>query len=461
LRFDKLAADTGGTLYNSDNATRVFSGVSIDSRTLRGGELFIAIKGEQHDGHDYIAAAIDGGASGVITDDTYPRLDHLSGTVAVVSVENTHRAMLDLARAYRRRLIAKIIGITGSNGKTTAKELAYRLLQALAVRAYASPGNLNNLYGVPLAIFGIPKETAVAVLEMGISTNDEMPILAEIARPDVIIVTNVGPSHLQNFGTVANVAKAKLELVRKAAPGVPAILNADDDILMLEGRKIRKDCVTFAMDREADYRPSQIDVDDRGCTMVTIDGNYFQMTLPGRHQVYNLLAAYAAVRELGYDFDGIDTEQITFDTAPMRGQVIDIGGVSFVADCYNANPESVRVGLEAFFGMVDDRRRIVILGDMLELGSDEIEYHRRAGEQLAGYDFAHAALVGPLSEHVLAAAIDSGVKRDRLTHFEDTEQAAVALREQLREGDLVYVKASRGIGLERVMEQFRDKKRDV
>ena len=455
MNFDSLAAETAGTLYNSDKASHSFRGVTIDSRTVSAGELFIAIRGERHDGHDFIPAAVKSGAAGVISRLDYPGLMHLPGTVGVVAVDDPHKAMLTMARHQRHRLSCLFVGITGSNGKTTTKELAFRLLAAISAKVFCSPGNFNNLYGVPLAIFRIPEDAEFAVLELGISTTSEMPILADIVDPDVVVITNVGTTHLENLGSVANVARAKLELVRRARAGVPVILNGDDDILMAEACQIKNEFVTFAIDNNADYRPSNITIDGNGTTHVTIEDHVFSLPLPGRYQVYNLLAAYAVVRSLGLDFRGIDTAAISLETAPMRGQVHTIGGIHFVVDCYNANPESMRVGLEAFFSGPAEGRRIAVLGDMLELGTGAEDYHHQVGRQLAGYEFTTAVFVGHMAQHIMAGACEAGADSSRMATYDDADQAAEGLAGILESDDRVFLKASRGIGLERVLERFQ------
>ena len=376
-----------------------------------------------------------------------------------MAVPDSHEAMLTLAAWYRDCLPAKFVAITGSNGKTTTKELTGLLLEAVTSHVFRSPGNLNNLFGVPLATFKIPPETQVAVMELGISTFHEMPRLAQLVRPDVIILTNVGPSHLETLGTVEDVARAKLELVRAAAPEVPVIVNADDRVLMSETARVRTNFVTFGLEADADFKPQSMEPADDGATMVTIEGHPFRLPLPGRHQVMNLTAAFAAVKCLGYSFDNIDTAAIELDTSPMRGQRLVKDGITFIADCYNANPESVRIGLDTFFGIPGDGRRVLILGDMLELGREAAGYHAEAGRRLGQGDFAMAVFVGSLSKETARGAREAGVADDRLHHCDQTADAVDFVKAYLRPGDLVYVKASRGIGLEAVLDAFDNDER--
>jgi len=451
LRFDQLAEMTGGALRNADTAAGVFAGVSIDSRTLRKGELFVAIRGDNHDGHRFVDQAVRGGAAGLLVEHSWPGLEDI-GEVPVVAVADSHEAMLTLAARYRNQCQARFVGITGSNGKTTTKELAYHLIGAVEKNIYRSPGNLNNLYGVPLALFATPETARVAIIELGISTRAEMPRLAGMVHPDVIAITNVGPSHLEFLDSVEAVAQAKLELVRQAASVVPVIINADDPVLVGETRKVRSDYITFGIDNEADFRPQAIDVTQGGGARVAIEGHAFRLPLAGRHQVSNLLGAYAIFRTLGYDFAGINTQNIGLATAPMRGQVQTKRGITFFADCYNANPESMKAGLRTFFELPGRGRRVVILGDMLELGKAGPAYHQQVGRELAAHEFDLAILIGELAGHIRDELLASSVPETKVIYFDKLPPEGREVAALLRAGDKVMVKASRGIGLETVID---------
>ncbi len=445
---------TGGTLLDLVRIRTDFTGVAIDSRLLKQGELFIAIRGEKRDGHDYLEQAVAKGAAAVMVEAGNPAADAVSGRLPVIRVKNTHEAMMQLAKSYRDSLNAKFVGITGSNGKTTTKELTYRLIHAVEPRSYYSPGNFNNLYGLPLAIFSVREDARAVVLEMGISSDNEMPKLAEIVHPEVIIITNVGESHLEFLGTVEAVAKAKLELVARAGKDTAVLINADDELLMREAKKVRKKFLTFGIDQSADFMPFKIEQDNSGMQRITIEGYHFRLPLIGKHQIYNLVAAYGAFRSLGYDFGNMDTESIPLDTAPLRGQIVSYQNITFVADCYNANPASIKAGLKAFFELKSSKRRVVILGDMLELGKKSPEYHREIGKLLPREQFAFAVLVGPMSKYIVKGALEAGMADDRLHYYESAASAAHDIKSLLKEDDLVYVKASRGIGLEAILHEY-------
>lgn len=453
--FDTLARSIDGTLNDEQYGDRTFRGVSIDSRTINSGELFIAVRGAVQDGHQFIPQAIEKGAAGLLTESTHEVLDRIEEPVPVVGVADTHEALIALARTYRDEVAARRIAITGSNGKTTTKEFTYHLLETVEQHVYRSPGNFNNLYGLPLAILRMPRTTELAVFELGVSIKGEMARLAKILEPEVVLITNVGPSHLEFLGTVEGVASEKLALLETGTQAPKLIINADNHVLVEQVERRNLKAVTFAIDHDARYRPRDITHDDSGACVVTLDNNKFRLPLFGRHHIYNLLAAYSIVRELGYDFDGVQTERIELSTAPMRGEVLTIHGVTIISDCYNANPDSVRSGLISLSEYKSDRRIYIVLGDMLELGEHAAEYHRQIGQLLADLPFEQTLTVGPLSQEIVTGARKAGIAENRIRHFETADDCATALIGQLRPGDLLYVKGSRGIGLERIIERWQ------
>jgi UDP-N-acetylmuramoyl-tripeptide--D-alanyl-D-alanine ligase len=458
LSFEDLANAIQGKLLPVKSANDIFAGVSIDSRAVKEGELFIAIRGERNDGHAFIDEALKQGAAGLLVDNRFTDVDTLSSQAGVVVVENTHEAMMELAKQYRNNCTAKVVGISGSNGKTTTKEYAFAFLNAVEQNVYRSTGNLNNLFGAPLAIFAMPQNTNVAVMEMGISTSGEMTRLAQIVQPNVAVITNIGPSHLEFLSTVEDVARAKLEIVTSGNSDIPLVVNADDSLLMREAQNVKADLITFAIDAESDYRPEKIAKVDDTRLEITIDGQTFVLNAIGRHQVYNLLAAYAAARTLGYSFDNAATRNIEFSSAPMRGETIEINGIRIINDAYNANPDSVKAGLEAFEAISHTGRRILILGDMLELGDEAERYHQELGESLSEFNFELALVVGPLGQAVIEGAKRAGIAGEKLLGFADSAAAAKKIVNLVEEGDLVYVKGSRGIGLEKIIEKLKSGK---
>ncbi|MFZ1685339.1 MAG: UDP-N-acetylmuramoyl-tripeptide--D-alanyl-D-alanine ligase [Candidatus Zixiibacteriota bacterium] len=458
LQFDELAHMLGGSLVRPGTGSTRFTGVSIDSRTIHPGELFIAIRGERVDGHAYIAQALDKKAAGILIETSSVDSSHIPDTAPAVAVKSSHDAMMELASRYRDSVPAKYVGITGSNGKTTTKETTFALLAAVEKDVYRSAGNLNNLYGMPLALFAMPRTTRVAILEMGISSFGEMTRLTKTVKPDVALFTNIGASHLEFLGSLEGVARAKFEMVAEGPSDLTVIINADDPYLAAEAAKHGRKIVTYGINNPADFHPTDIRVEEDGSSTVSIEGHQFHTTLFGRHQIYNILAGYAVARVLGYDFAGVDTRSIQFTSAPMRGQVEMIGGVNFIADCYNANPDSVKLGLQSLANVPGTGRRVLILGDMLELGEKSGFYHREIGTMLSSVRFDLALLVGPMSLQTMTAAIDAGIAAPKLKHFAAAASCAQQIADLLKPGDLVYVKGSRGVGLEVILNAFRKAK---
>ena len=458
MRVEELVAVCDGTLYNSQKGSALFEGVSIDSRSVSPGALFIAIKGEKNDGHDYILQAIKSGAGSLLIQYDYPLINQIPGDVPYVAVKDSHQAMITLAKKYRDSLDAKFAAITGSNGKTTTKELTFCLLSAVEKKSYRSPGNLNNLFGVPLSLFAVGADARACILELGISTNNEMPQLAKLVNPDVILLTNIGSSHLQFLASKEAVAKAKLELVKNANPDAKVILNADDPILVSEAKKLKDSFVTYGLDNDADFTVDSIEQNADGSTVVVIEHNRFNLPLAGKHQVYNLLAAYAIVRTFGYSFFEIVTEKINLATAPMRGQMKKVSGFTIITDYYNANPESMKAGLEAFFNIPDENRRVLILGDMLELGKKESAYHQEIGEFISDRKFDLLVTVGKLAKEI---AKNCNQQAGSIVQYADKNEATSDILNHLKPNDFIYMKASRGIGLEKIFDVLQHQREDT
>ena len=461
MELSELAQITGGTLRNRDHSRRRFEGVSIDSRAIVSGHLFIALPGQRVDGHDYVTQALERGAIAAVVERGSSRLGAISADAPLILVEKSHDAMIRLAERYRDQVDARRVGITGSNGKTTTKEITYSLIRAVEENAYRSPGNLNNLYGAPLALFAMPGATKVAVLEMGVSLPGEMAKLAAIVKPHLVAITNVSATHLEFLGSIEGVAREKLSLVEQSGPGTQLVINADDDLLVREAQRIRSEFVTFGIRNRASFKPDSVQAAPDGRTVVTIEGHRFRMALFGEHQVYNLLAGYALFRTLGLSFSGVDTQKIEFKSAAMRGQMFQSHGVTFVVDCYNSNPASVTLGLKSFAAYASTGRKIVILGDMLELGADAPKYHREMGRLAALGRYSVIVFVGPLSREAFQVARDAGRSSADTFHFADARSCARETAALFQEGDTVYLKGSRGIGLETIVEPWQVKEETV
>ncbi|HHI03707.1 MAG TPA: UDP-N-acetylmuramoyl-tripeptide--D-alanyl-D-alanine ligase [candidate division Zixibacteria bacterium] len=454
--FNTLALEVNGKLLNNEFATAVFSGVAIDSRVVRGEQLFVAIEGENDDGHRYIGNVVQKNCAGLLVNNNFTGTDEFKNRVAMVAVDDSHRAMITLAQNYRDESDTKLIAVTGSNGKTTTKEIIYSFIRNKTNKTYRSPGNYNNLFGLPLAIFDMPSDTEYAVFELGISVAGEMRQLARIAQPEVVLMTNIGPTHLETLGSMENVAEEKFSLADAIGPEKIVILNADDPTLMQAAARRKRDFVTYGFGQSADYMAKKAGISASGFPQITIDGKTIEIKLFGEHQVYNVLAAYATCRAIGLDITSDDLASLQYNFSQYRGEIENICGLTVIADCYNANPCSMESGLNSFRNYLnlpemENRPGIVIVGDMLELGKESIMYHRRIGKLLAELKFENVIAVGSLSGRIYDAAKKAGLKDSNINYFTDVSEAGDFLIGNLPRGGVIYLKASRGIGLEKLI----------
>jgi UDP-N-acetylmuramoyl-tripeptide--D-alanyl-D-alanine ligase len=426
-------------------------GVSTDTRTLKAGEFFFALKGTRADGHDSVASAFEKGAAAAVVSGRWfsdlPERERPSGTL--ILVDDPEQAMSDIARAYRRKFRIPVVGITGSNGKTTTKEMAAAVL-ATRYRVLKTEGNLNNRQGLPLMVFRLSSRHEVAVLEFGISEFGGLTRLCKVADPNVGLITNIGPSHLEFLGSVEGVAKAKGEILEYLDESSTAILNLDDLWLVKGQNKIKGRLLGFGIEKISQFRGEGLVFDQAGCGHFSLQGRKISLRVPGRHNVYNALAAAAVGHALGVSLDEAIPALQAFQPAAMRSAVETRGGVRILNDAYNANPASTKAALETLRAVAvgEGGRRIACLGDMLELGDNAPALHREVGAfATKGIDLLFAT--GPLSvETVNGAATEMG---DRARHFPDRADLIRALNETLRPGDALLVKGSRGMRMEEIL----------
>ena len=448
LALDDVIQATGGRLLAGRLADAA-TGVSIDSRTVGTGELFVAIAGPRFDGHDFLAeAAARGAVAALVHRDVAP-----PPGLAAVRVADTTAALADLARHVRRLADLPVVAITGSTGKTTTKNMTAALLEARGA-VLRTEGNLNNRFGLPLTMLRLRPEHRAAVLELGMSAAGELRALSAIAEPDVAVITNVGPAHLGFFASVDAIADAKAEILEGLRPGGVAVLNGDDPRVRRAGERSGRDVVWFGRDRRFDVSAENW----RG----TLFGMRFDLRLPGRtvdvalplagpHHVANFLAAAAVAHRLGVDPEAIASGAARIHAAPHRGEVRRLGqGVTLLDDCYNASPDAVEAAVVAL-GLASGRRRVVFLGDMLELGGSGAALHRDVGARLQKRADVVVG-VGPLAAEIVDGAREAGVSAAALHHFADSTSAAAAAAGLVRAGDAVLVKGSRGMRMERVVD---------
>ena len=416
----------------------VARGYSIDSRTIRPGDLFFAIRGPRHDGHDYVGDVMRRGAAAAVVDASFRG----EGGDTLLHVPDTARALRTVAGRARADWGRTVIAITGSGGKTTTKEVTAALLsESLAVAR--SEGNLNNEYGLPLSLLRIPDEARAAVVEIGINHAGEMQPLAETAAPDVSVVTNVGPAHLGNFESVDEIAREKGKLVEALGREGVAVLNADDPRVFGFRKLHRGPTVTFGIERQADVRATDVEEFGADGVRFRLGGRTMASSLPGRHSVYNILASVAAMRCVVPDPERLQDAVARLRPGAMRGRVRKSGGVTVIDDCYNANPAAMASMLEVL-RRTEAARRIAVLGEMRELGRNSREFHRRLGAAVASAGVDYLVAVGGDAVQIAESA---GVPSE---FHECPSAAARRLQGFVRSGDAILIKASRGVGLERV-----------
>jgi len=451
----------------SGDPARVFAGVSIDSRTIAPGELFIAIRGERFDGADFVPAALQAGAAGVVV--PAGRGGPIAAAAApaaaaVLETDDTIAALQRLGRAVRRASGARLVAITGSAGKTTTKEMAAELLAA-RYRVTRNRGNLNNHIGLPLSLIALRRRPDVAVVELGMSRAGEIRTLVRLAEPDVRVWTNVGEAHLGFFESVDAIAEAKAEILEDAGPSSVLVANADDDRVMARASAFRGRVVTFGLDRPAAVHARRLvdrGVDGFTASVETPIGEVELATpLIGRGNAANLLAATAVAIELGVPLEAIAERARTLRPAPHRGEVVALrAGVVVIDDSYNANPTATRRAIDVLAagrgGGRPAGRRVALLGEMLELGRQAVPLHEDVGRYAAAaaVDLL-VAIGGEPARAIAAGAIAGGLPADAVRHFATSDEAASAIPALVRAGDLVLVKGSRGIRTDRIVERLK------
>ncbi len=430
----------------------IAEGYSIDSRTLAPGELFFAVKGERLDGHDYVAAALERGAvAAVVQKSDLPRY---RDRARLLAVDDTLVALQTLASAVRRVWGKPLVGVTGSAGKTTTKEAIAHVL-ATRFRVLKSEGNFNNHFGLPLMLLKLEPEHDVAVIEMGMSHAGEIRALAKIARPEIGVVTNVAPVHLEFFDSIAGIARAKYELIESLPATGAAVLNADDEYVSQFGRDFKGKVITYGTRATADVRAENVLA--RGAQGsefdVVLAGGREHACLPlvGEHNILNALAAVAVGVGRGLKPSEAVAALATLAPPDKRGQVLQLGNITVINDCYNSNPKALNAMVDALAAMKAGRR-IVVAGEMLELGPAGEQLHRAAGKHIAEKKID--ALVGVRG---LAQTMVDGARREGMqAEFVATpEEAGEWLAREARDGDVVLLKASRGVKLEKALEAWK------
>jgi UDP-N-acetylmuramoyl-tripeptide--D-alanyl-D-alanine ligase len=454
LTFDEILKATNGN-YLSKSGLDGVDKISTDSRDIKPGCLFIPLVGNNFDGHDFIRQAFEAGAEAALT---HKPLD-FPADKTVIRVENTSRALLDLAGYYRQRFNIPVVAITGSVGKTSTKDFVACVL-GKKYNVLKTAGNYNNEIGLPLTIFNLDEKHQAAVLEMGMSALGEISRLTAVARPDVAIITNVGISHIEKLGSKQNILKAKLEILEglDKEKGL-LLLNGEDGLLKGLRGLLDVRTVFYGMDEDMDYRATNItSKGEFGASFdIVVEGREYtvDIKIPGAHNVKNALAAIAAGRELGVPMDQIVSGIAECSGGKMRMDVVEANGFRIINDAYNACPQSAEAALRALADFKTNGRRIAVLGDMLELGSWAADAHAQVGKAAFAEGVDMLVAVGENAKYTASGAIEAGIDEKSVAVFGAIEEAARFIQGILPKDDIILIKGSRGMKMEALVEKLK------
>ncbi len=457
IAIDDIIASTGGTLIQRGNAAAC-DGVSIDSRTIAGGNLFVAIRGAHFDGHDFISEAVAKGAPAVVMGHDDGNVDVPQGT-SVIRVSDTLRALGALAAWWRNRFDVTCVAITGSNGKSTTKEMAAAMVNPLGP-VLKTEGNFNNLIGLPLTVFRWEDRHGIAVLEMGMNAPGEIERLTRIARPHIGVVTNVTAAHLEKLRTVEQVAKAKAELFETMDGKGTAVVNDEDPWVRAMGERFPGRVISFGMQNGSTVQFRHMVSEGLESTELTLrigdEERTVHLPVPGTHNVMNALAAFAIGYALGLNFDTMIENFTGFKPMALRFECVQlVNGVRVVNDSYNANPQSMHAAFRTVGAAKRAGRFVAVLGDMYELGDQSTSLHREVGEAAAKAGVNRLFLVGEHARDFAEGASKAGLNNSHVRVADDVESLSPLVMKELRAGDVVLIKGSRAMRMERVADYLK------
>ncbi|MCX5666279.1 MAG: UDP-N-acetylmuramoyl-tripeptide--D-alanyl-D-alanine ligase [Candidatus Omnitrophica bacterium] len=442
---------TAGRLISGSPETRVDpASISIDSRTIGPGQFFIPIKGLNFNGEEFIEAAFKKGAMGTFT--TQLSIPGDQRGKVIIRVKDTMVALQRLAHYNRTRFTCPVIGVTGSNGKTTVKDMIAKVLSQ-KYNVLKNEGTKNNHIGLPLTLLKLNHSHDMCVVEMGTNHRGEIRLLAQIALPTVAVMTNIGPSHLEYLRDLKGVFAAKREILESLGRGSLAVINGDDEYLSTIKSKVFK-VMKFGFNDTNDFHASGISVDGTGIGFTLNDSSHFTLNLIGAHNVSNALAAISVA--YNFDISYRDTKKALSEYSPsdMRLDAIRVGDVTVIDDAYNSNPSSMRSAIEALADY-PAKGRWVVSADMLELGRKEEEFHKAVGEAIARSGFSGLITFGDLSRHTSRRALECGMDKNKIWHCSDRAKIADILKKSMEKGDAVLVKGSRAMKMEEVIENLK------
>ena len=451
LTLGDIARATGGMLWYAD-ADEIVKDVITDSRKIIEGSVFVALKGENFDGHKFVQVASENGAVCSVVE----HWNSEDGTYPVIVVDDTYKALRDIARLYRMQFDTPIVAITGSVGKTSTKDMIHSVLSH-RFNTFKTIGNFNNEIGLPLTVFKMTSENMVGVLEMGMSNFGEISRLTDIVRPDLAVITNIGISHIENLKSQENILKAKLEILEGMQEGGTVILNGDDPFLWgLRGTLPYEILYYGIKNTECDIVAQNIKgFSDSTVFEFEIGGelNKVEIKVPGVHHVYNALAAVLVGIQYGMNGEEIIAGIAEFVPGGMRQNIIRTDKYTIIKDCYNASPASMRSGLNVL-GVVEPNdgvgRKIAILGNMLELGEFAVESHKNVGKWVREENIDCLITVGDMAHYIAVGAVEAGFDKEKVYWFASNKEAVSALGKILEIGDCILIKGSRGVRLEEI-----------
>jgi UDP-N-acetylmuramoyl-tripeptide--D-alanyl-D-alanine ligase len=453
LHAEKISAWMKGKLFGDPKASADKAGT--DTRTLEKGSLFFAIKGEHFDGHRFIPTAFEKGASIVVSEIAF----QAPSGCAVIVVEDTVKALGDMARSYLKTFRIPVVGITGSVGKTTTKDMIAQILST-QYQVHKTMGNFNNHIGLPLSVLKLTRDHTAAVFEMGMSGMGEIEYLSKIVRPDIGVITNIGISHIEKLGSRQNILRAKLEITKGMEEDGKLVLNGDDELLSgLEGL-LPMPVIFYGINETLSLHA--FGIESHGEAGVKFSVNLreedveVQIRVPGIHNVSNALAAIACALEMGITNENIQKGLAGYSQEKMRLNVRQYNDVKVIDDAYNAAPASVTAALSVLHELSGNHRSIAVLGDMLELGAYAREAHQQVGGSLAQQHIQHLIAIGELAQDYIEGAINAGMKAENTRHFSTGDASVEYLRNIIQPGDVILFKGSRGMNLDKVIEALFD-----
>ncbi|MCG9968083.1 UDP-N-acetylmuramoyl-tripeptide--D-alanyl-D-alanine ligase [Pelotomaculum terephthalicicum JT] len=444
----EIAKAIGGEIIQGDSGV-VFSQVSTDSRKIEPGSLFLALRGKKYDAHQFLDLAVAAGAGGLVVD----RAVKVTAGLPVIKVFDTLAALQALAALNRDRCGIPLIAVTGSNGKTTTKDMIASVL-GRRLRTVKTMGNYNNEIGLPLTLLHIDESSEVAVVEMGMRGPGEINTLCRIARPTGAVITNIGEAHLELLGTVSNIAAAKGEILENIPADGFAVLNADSPFIRREAGRCRGKVIFFGTDKECEIMVKDVRAEKGGNQFTAkISGREwgFSLSLPGRHNVLNALAAIAVGREFGFSIEEIAEGLNTVTLSDMRLEIIEAADVKIINDAYNASPASTGAALRVLKEVSGGRCTVAVLGNMLELGPRAVEGHVEVGSIAADLGVDSLVVVGDLASGIAEGAVRSGMPAGKIHSCANNQEAITVLNSILRKGDVVLVKGSRAMHMEQIV----------